>query len=98
MMAREGKPPGEPTQQELRTVGLSERKAEYIRNVASMIAEEKLNLETLKTSKNPTMPALMLTAGIAIVKNCVDTCATSKVPSFRGTLYGYFNGLTRCSS
>jgi DNA-3-methyladenine glycosylase II len=40
------------TQQELRTVGLSERKAEYIRNVASMIAEEKLNLETLKTSKS----------------------------------------------
>jgi DNA-3-methyladenine glycosylase II len=40
------------TQQELRTVGLSERKAEYIRNVASMIAEGKLDLETLKTSKN----------------------------------------------
>ena len=40
------------TQQELRTVGLSERKAEYIRNVASMIAQGKLDLETLKTSKN----------------------------------------------
>jgi DNA-3-methyladenine glycosylase II len=40
------------TQQELRTVGLSERKAEYIRNVVSMIAEGKLDLETLKTRKN----------------------------------------------
>ncbi len=39
------------TQQELRTVGLSERKAEYIRNVASTISEGKLDLETLKTSK-----------------------------------------------
>lgn len=38
--------------QDLRTVGLSERKAEYIRNAASIIAEGKLNLETLKTCKN----------------------------------------------
>ena len=29
------------TQTELRTVGLSERKAEYIRNVASIISEGK---------------------------------------------------------
>jgi DNA-3-methyladenine glycosylase II len=40
------------TQEELRSVGLSERKAEYVRNIASIIAEEKLNLETLKTEKN----------------------------------------------
>jgi DNA-3-methyladenine glycosylase II len=39
------------TQQELRTVGLSERKAEYIRNIAATISEGKLDLETLKTSK-----------------------------------------------
>jgi len=39
-------------QQELRTVGLSERKAEYIRNVASLISEGKLDLETLNCSKN----------------------------------------------
>src|SRR3990170_4791624 len=40
------------TQQELRAVGLSERKAEYIRNVASSLATGKLNLEKLKTRKN----------------------------------------------
>jgi DNA-3-methyladenine glycosylase II len=40
------------TQEELRSVGLSERKAEYIRNIASIVTEGKLNLETLKTSKN----------------------------------------------
>jgi DNA-3-methyladenine glycosylase II len=40
------------TQQELRTVGLSERKAEYIRNAASIIATGKLDLEKLKNSKN----------------------------------------------
>jgi DNA-3-methyladenine glycosylase II len=36
------------TQQNLRGVGLSERKAEYVRNIASLIAEGKLDLETLK--------------------------------------------------
>jgi DNA-3-methyladenine glycosylase II len=36
------------SQQELRAVGLSERKAEYIRNVASLISENKLDLESLK--------------------------------------------------
>ena len=36
------------TQQELRSVGLSERKAEYIRNAASLILQGKLDLETLK--------------------------------------------------
>jgi DNA-3-methyladenine glycosylase II len=36
------------TQQELRAVGLSERKAEYVRNAASLISEGKLDLETLK--------------------------------------------------
>jgi DNA-3-methyladenine glycosylase II len=40
------------TQQELRGVGLSERKAEYVRNVASLIAEGKLDLETLKCSED----------------------------------------------
>jgi len=40
------------SQAELRAVGLSERKAEYIRNVASIIAEGKLNLETLKVREN----------------------------------------------
>ena len=40
------------TQQELRTVGLSERKAEYIRNVAAITSEGKLDLETLKTNKS----------------------------------------------
>jgi DNA-3-methyladenine glycosylase II len=40
------------TQEDLRSVGLSERKAEYIRNIASIITAGKLNLETLKTSKN----------------------------------------------
>ena len=39
------------TQKELREVGLSERKAEYIRNIASIITTGKLDLETLKTSK-----------------------------------------------
>jgi DNA-3-methyladenine glycosylase II len=39
------------SQQELRAVGLSERKAEYIRNVASLISEGKLALESLKSSK-----------------------------------------------
>ena len=42
----------EATQQELRGVGLSERKAEYIRNVASLIAEGKLDLEDLKCKEN----------------------------------------------
>jgi DNA-3-methyladenine glycosylase II len=32
-------------------VGLSERKSEYIRNVASLISEGKLALESLKSSK-----------------------------------------------
>jgi DNA-3-methyladenine glycosylase II len=36
------------SQQELRAVGLSERKAEYIRNVASLISENKLDLESLR--------------------------------------------------
>lgn len=36
------------TQQELRAVGLSERKAEYVRNAASLIAQGKLDLEALK--------------------------------------------------
>jgi DNA-3-methyladenine glycosylase II len=40
------------TQEELRSVGLSERKAGYIRNIATIITEGKLNLETLKTKKN----------------------------------------------
>jgi len=35
-------------QQELRSVGLSERKSEYIHNVASLISEGKLDLESLK--------------------------------------------------
>ena len=41
------------SQQELRNVGLSQRKAEYIKNAASLIAEGKLNLEKLKTCPNP---------------------------------------------
>jgi DNA-3-methyladenine glycosylase II len=41
------------TTQELRNVGLSQRKAEYIKDAASLIAEEKLDLETLKTCPNP---------------------------------------------
>jgi DNA-3-methyladenine glycosylase II len=40
------------SQKELRTVGLSERKADYIRNVASLISEGKLDLESLKCSQN----------------------------------------------
>jgi DNA-3-methyladenine glycosylase II len=39
------------TQKELRAVGLSERKAEYIKNIASIITAGKMDLETLKTSK-----------------------------------------------
>ena len=35
------------TQHELRAVGLSERKAEYVRNAASLIAERKLDLKEL---------------------------------------------------
>lgn len=41
------------SQQDLRNVGLSQRKAEYIRNAASLIAEGKLDLEKLKTCPNP---------------------------------------------
>ena len=41
------------TKQELRAVGLSERKAEYIKNAATLIAEGKPNLETLKICPNP---------------------------------------------
>jgi DNA-3-methyladenine glycosylase II len=40
------------TQQELRSVGLSERKAEYLRNIASLISEGKLDLEALKSKDN----------------------------------------------
>jgi DNA-3-methyladenine glycosylase II len=40
------------TQQELRGVGLSERKAEYIRNAASLITEGKLDLEAMKSWEN----------------------------------------------
>ena len=40
------------TQAELRAVGLSERKAYYIRNIALIITDGKLDLETLKTCKN----------------------------------------------
>ncbi len=40
------------TQQQLRGVGLSERKAEYIRNVASLISGGKLTLEALKYREN----------------------------------------------
>jgi DNA-3-methyladenine glycosylase II len=40
------------SQQELRAVGLSERKAEYVRNAASLIVEGKLDLEALKTREN----------------------------------------------
>jgi DNA-3-methyladenine glycosylase II len=36
------------TQQELRAIGLSERKAEYLRNIAALIIEGKLDLEALK--------------------------------------------------
>jgi DNA-3-methyladenine glycosylase II len=36
------------SQQELRDVGLSERKAEYIRTVASLVTQGKLDLEALK--------------------------------------------------
>jgi len=39
------------TQQELRGIGLSERKAEYVKNVASLIAEGKLDLESLACGK-----------------------------------------------
>lgn len=39
------------TQQELRGIGLSERKAEYVKNVASIIAEGKLDLESLACGK-----------------------------------------------
>ena len=39
--------------QELRDIGLSQRKAEYIKNAASLIAEGNLNLETLKTYPDP---------------------------------------------
>ena len=41
------------TVQEIRAIGLSERKAEYIKNAASLIAEGKLDLEALKTCPNP---------------------------------------------
>jgi DNA-3-methyladenine glycosylase II len=40
------------TQQELRGVGLSEQKAEYVKNAASLISEGKLDLETLKLREN----------------------------------------------
>jgi DNA-3-methyladenine glycosylase II len=40
------------TQQELRGVGLSERKAEYVRNVSSLISAGKLDLEALKCREN----------------------------------------------
>lgn len=40
------------TQQELRGVGLSERKAEYVRNASSLIAAGKLDLEALKCRDN----------------------------------------------
>jgi DNA-3-methyladenine glycosylase II len=40
------------SQQELRAVGLSERKAEYVRNAASLILEGKLDLEALKAREN----------------------------------------------
>jgi DNA-3-methyladenine glycosylase II len=40
------------TQQDLRAVGLSERKAEYVRNAASLISEGKLDLESLKHMEN----------------------------------------------
>ncbi len=40
------------TQQELRGVGLSERKAEYVRNVAALISEGKLDLEALKNLRD----------------------------------------------
>jgi len=39
------------TQEELRAIGLSERKAEYIRNIASIITAGRLDLETQKASK-----------------------------------------------
>jgi DNA-3-methyladenine glycosylase II len=39
-------------QQDLRAVGLSERKAEYVRNAASLISEGKLDLESLKCMEN----------------------------------------------
>ncbi len=40
------------TQQELRGVGLSERKAEYVKNVSSMISDGKLDLEALKDKES----------------------------------------------
>ena len=40
------------SQQELRAVGLSERKAEYIRNVATLITEGTMDLEALKYREN----------------------------------------------
>jgi DNA-3-methyladenine glycosylase II len=40
------------TQKELREVGLSERKAEYVRNAASLIVNGKLNLESLKQKES----------------------------------------------
>jgi DNA-3-methyladenine glycosylase II len=40
------------TKQELRNIGLSLRKAEYIQAVATLVAEGKLDLETLKTREN----------------------------------------------
>ena len=38
--------------QEFRNLGLSERKAEYIRNIASLVSEGKLDLEMLKCSRS----------------------------------------------
>jgi len=40
------------SQQELRAVGLSERKAEYVRNAASLISEGKLSFESLEQWEN----------------------------------------------
>ncbi len=40
------------SQQELRGVGLSERKAEYVRNIATLVSEGKLALEALKGNGN----------------------------------------------
>ncbi len=39
-------------QEELRNIGLSQRKAEYIQNVASLIAKGTLDLESIKTRSN----------------------------------------------
>jgi DNA-3-methyladenine glycosylase II len=40
------------TTQELRTIGLSQRKAEYIKAVSALAAEEKLDFEALKKREN----------------------------------------------